>query len=147
MCAFLQVQWKVWRRRVIHIDKCLIKGDTTQGRGRLEAGRLSRKRGVLLLPPLSGMLLFGQSQGSHSLQEAAQLSSTQWCLPWCIYLTFRPSCSPLISSAPPGFICLHSIHQASLRSTHRVAQLVKNPPAMQETPVQFLGQEVPLEKG
>ena len=28
-----------------------------------------------------------------------------------------------------------------------VAQLVKNLPAMQETPVQFLGQEVPLEKG
>ena len=28
-----------------------------------------------------------------------------------------------------------------------VGQLVKNPPAMQETPVQFLGQEDPLEKG
>ena len=28
-----------------------------------------------------------------------------------------------------------------------VAQLVKNPPAMQETPVWFLGQEDPLEKG
>ena len=28
-----------------------------------------------------------------------------------------------------------------------VAQLVKNPPAMQETPLQFLGQEDPLEKG
>ena len=28
-----------------------------------------------------------------------------------------------------------------------IAQLVKNPPAMQETPVQFLGQENPLEKG
>jgi len=27
------------------------------------------------------------------------------------------------------------------------AQLVKNPPAMQETPVQFLGQKDPLEKG
>ena len=27
-----------------------------------------------------------------------------------------------------------------------VAQLVKNPPAMQETPVQSLGQEYPLEK-
>ena len=27
------------------------------------------------------------------------------------------------------------------------AQLVKNPPAMQETLIQFLGQEVPLEKG
>ena len=28
-----------------------------------------------------------------------------------------------------------------------IDQLVKNPPAMQETPVQFLGQEEPLEKG
>ena len=28
-----------------------------------------------------------------------------------------------------------------------VIQLVKNPPAMQEIPVQFLGQEDPLEKG
>ena len=28
-----------------------------------------------------------------------------------------------------------------------VAQLVKNPPAMQETPVLFLGWEDPLEKG
>ena len=28
-----------------------------------------------------------------------------------------------------------------------IAQLVKNPPAMQETPVQFLGQEDALEKG
>ena len=28
-----------------------------------------------------------------------------------------------------------------------IAQLVKNPPAMQETPVQFLGREDPLEKG
>ena len=28
-----------------------------------------------------------------------------------------------------------------------VAQLVKNLPAMQEIPVRFLGQEVPLEKG
>ena len=28
-----------------------------------------------------------------------------------------------------------------------VAQLVKNLPAVQETPVQFLGQEDPLEKG
>ena len=28
-----------------------------------------------------------------------------------------------------------------------VAQLVKNPPAMQETPVQFLGRKDPLENG
>ena len=35
-----------------------------------------------------------------------------------------------------------AIHWASL-----IAQLVKNLPAMQEIPVQFLGQEDPLEKG
>ena len=28
-----------------------------------------------------------------------------------------------------------------------IAQLVKNPPVMQETPVQFLGWEYPLEEG
>ena len=28
-----------------------------------------------------------------------------------------------------------------------IAQLLKNPPAMQETPVRFLGREDPLEKG
>ena len=33
-------------------------------------------------------------------------------------------------------------HRASL-----VAQLEKNPPAMQETPVRYLGQKDPLEKG
>ena len=38
----------------------------------------------------------------------------------------------------PGYFT----HWASLR-----AQLVKNLPAMQETPVRFLGQEDPLEKG
>ena len=34
----------------------------------------------------------------------------------------------------------------SLRAS-LIAQLVKNLPAIQETPVQFLGQEDPLEKG
>ena len=37
---------------------------------------------------------------------------------------------------------LHFIQQASL-----IDQLVKNPPAMQETPVQSLGREDLLEKG
>ena len=36
----------------------------------------------------------------------------------------------------------YSLHTAIL-----IAQLVKNPPAMQKTLVQFLGQEDPLEKG
>ena len=34
-----------------------------------------------------------------------------------------------------------------IASTSLIAQLVKNLPAMQETPVQFLGWEDPLEKG
>ena len=34
-----------------------------------------------------------------------------------------------------------------LRRASLVAQLVKNPPAIQETPVQFLGQEDSVEKG
>ena len=42
----------------------------------------------------------------------------------------------------PGIKLPTSIGWASL-----IAQLVKNPPAMQETPVQFLGQEDLLEKG
>ena len=37
--------------------------------------------------------------------------------------------------------CLHC------RTTSLIAQLIKNPPAMQETLVQFLGQENVLEKG
>jgi len=37
---------------------------------------------------------------------------------------------------------IHKNNRASL-----VAQLVKNPPTTQETPVQFLGWEDPLEKG
>ena len=34
-----------------------------------------------------------------------------------------------------------------LPSSFQIAQSVKNPPAMQETPVQFLGREDLLEKG
>ena len=36
---------------------------------------------------------------------------------------------------------------ADLTWASLIAQLVKNPPAMQETPVRFLDQEDPLEKG
>ena len=42
----------------------------------------------------------------------------------------------------PAGCCASTLVWASL-----VAQLVKNPPAMQETPVRFLGWEDPLEKG
>ena len=40
-----------------------------------------------------------------------------------------------------------SKHLSLLIEAFLIAQLVKNPPAMQETPVRFLGQEDPLEKG
>ena len=41
---------------------------------------------------------------------------------------------------PPEAMCFNC-------GASQVAQLVKNSSAMQETPVQFLGWEVPLEKG
>ena len=43
--------------------------------------------------------------------------------------------------------CLRVLHSISLSWASLVAQLVKNPLAMQEIPVQFLDQEDPLEKG
>ena len=40
------------------------------------------------------------------------------------------------------YVCIYIYIYAFL-----IVQLVQNPPAMQENPVQFLGQEDPLEKG
>ena len=48
--------------------------------------------------------------------------------------------SSILVYPPPAFFFF--LNFASL-----IAQLVNNPPAMQETLVQFLGQEDPLEKG
>ena len=39
------------------------------------------------------------------------------------------------------------VHSSQSREASLAAQLVKNPPAVKETPVQFLGRENPLEKG
>ena len=53
---------------------------------------------------------------------------------------------------PLGCICTSKLpppwepHEIHLLDS-LVAQVVKNLPAMQETPVRFLGQEDPLEKG
>ena len=43
--------------------------------------------------------------------------------------------------------CLLSVCSTTPVRASRIAQWVKNPPAMQETPVRFLGEEGPLEKG
>ena len=73
----------------------------------------------------------------------------------CLTLCNPMDCSPLgfsVHGDSPGknigvgchfLLQLYRI-QVGLPS---VAQLVKNLPAMQETPIQFLGQEDPLEKG
>ena len=45
------------------------------------------------------------------------------------------------------FVVLSSTILLLKRGDSLVAQLVKNPPAMQETPVRFLDREDPLEKG
>ena len=44
-------------------------------------------------------------------------------------------------------IQIQSDTRTFIYTTPLIAQLVKNPPAMQERVVQFLGQEDPLEKG
>ena len=63
---------------------------------------------------------------------------------WCMYI-FQ-----LVFFFPPFFGKYTKeelvVHMAILRAS-LVAQLIKNPPAIQETTVQFLGWEDPLEKG
>ena len=44
-------------------------------------------------------------------------------------------------------ILLQHSHDLAMSEASLVAQMVNNPPAMQETEVQSLGQEDPLEKG
>ena len=43
--------------------------------------------------------------------------------------------------------CIKYYTTSCVMQAFLIAQLVKNPPAMQETLVQFLGREDPLEKG
>ena len=43
------------------------------------------------------------------------------------------------------YVCIYTYIRE--RESFLIAQLLKNPPAMQETPVHFLGQEDALEKG
>ena len=45
------------------------------------------------------------------------------------------------------FVCGIEVYSKERMGASLIAQLVKNPPAMQETLVWFLGQEDPLEKG
>ena len=46
----------------------------------------------------------------------------------------------------PGFPVLHNLLEFAQTRASLIAQLIKNPPVMEETPVQFLAQEDLLEK-
>ena len=69
---------------------------------------------------------------------------------------YLPTLSPAVFQTQDFFFffhfyfileCLGGNFPISSRGASLVAQMVKNPPAMQETQVQSLGQEDPLEKG
>ena len=81
----------------------------------------------------------------HSHQEGPQLLFT-FCHKGGTYLwllIFLPEILiPACASSSPASCMIYSAYRVSL-----IAQLVKNPPAVQETPVQFLGREDPPEKG
>ena len=76
--------------------------------------------------PLNPLHLFCPPSWPHPHLVTASLFSESVSLFLCYYISF---------------VILTPHLRASL-----IAQLVKNPPALQETPVQFLGQEDPLEK-
>ena len=65
---------------------------------------------------------------------------TSYLSPTIFILTFQGlQVDPLHGS-------LHLLLLYSILGVSLAAQLIKNPPAMQETSIQFLGQEDPLEK-
>ena len=83
--------------------------------------------------------------GSHAPSRgSSQSRDWDFNLSLLLLLQCRQVLYPLshLGSPIPMWIHICMYYGASL-----VAQLVKNPPAMQEIPVQFLGREDPLEKG
>ena len=82
---------------------------------------------------------------------------TKWCqtlaAPWTV--AHQDPLSMGFSRQETGVGChfllqgIFPIHELNLGLLQGflMSQLVKNPPAMQETPVRFLGREDPLEKG
>ena len=94
---------------------------------------------------LSNPNFIDHRQHSHCVWSKAAIHS---------FRTFMARAPPLSSVCLGHTKCLVCvvdrwwiIFTDCLGSKHLIAQLVKNLPAMQETPVQFLGWEDPLEKG
>ena len=84
--------------------------------------------------------------GCHSLlQGIVPTQESNWCqlhCGWILYQPYQGSLDKHNGRECKNRICIYIQIDIFLR-----AQLVKNPPAMQETPVGFLDQEDPLEKG
>ena len=59
----------------------------------------------------------------------------------------KPQHQYLVNSQIPWFFFLINFVTFCVWRASLIAQLVKNPPAMEETPLRFLGWEDPLEKG
>ena len=98
---------------------------------------------------------FPLSIAYHIIKHPAVQNRKPWIHPSLFILPPSCLCPPLLPSLQSACQLIHWLHfwdgswinwylfipGVSLR-----AQLVKNPPAMQETPVRFLGWEDPLEK-
>ena len=85
------------------------------------------------------MLSVGETRNTLSLSYLGGVSALQPC----VIIQFAE-----ILMAPP-ITLVHHMDDIMLNGGNAslIAQLVKNLPAMQEIPVQLLGQEDPLEKG
>ena len=119
---------------------------------------LSSMTATCVLPRYKRWCLSGGVKGNGE-QEPQALG----CLIWHVPLSYKPRtglfATALGARRPSvGHEKNPSALWPSLRTTalkpllwtlgvSLIAQLVKNPPAMQETPVRFLDQEDPLEKG
>ena len=60
---------------------------------------------------------------------------------------YKCVCASLLKPTVDGYFCvLAFVNSTTMNTASRMAQMVKRPPAMRETRVQFLGWEDPLEK-
>ena len=67
----------------------------------------------------------------------------------CLHVNCEIFCSSSVKNAIGnlGLSYIKGAYNSYIKRASLVAQIVKSPPAVQETWVQFLGQENPLEKG
>ena len=89
----------------------------------------SKKKDKIFLEKLTQLQgKIGHKKGTR-LRKAANEKEASWCGRHCLRAEM-----------------LEFLNRYKNRAS-RVAQLIKKPPAMQETLAQFLGREVPMEKG